>query len=82
MNTTKVLFISILAGGLFMMTACSDKSLVPGDDPYYSQPEESQEAQKLDEEEQYVDETPTLNQNEDGDANYEYTMEPPDQYGE
>ncbi|QDU34634.1 hypothetical protein KS4_27050 [Poriferisphaera corsica] len=73
---------SLLIVVLGVFASCSDKSLVPGNDPYYSDPDESQEAQKLDEEEQYVDTTPTLNEEESGDNNLEYTMPSPNQYDE
>ena len=79
--------ITMIAGALavfclMVVTACSDKSYVPGNDPYYSHPQESKEEQKLNEEEQYVDETPSLNEEESGDTNEAYTMPPPSQYDE
>ena len=72
----------LIFAAMVWIAGCSDKSIVPGDDPYYDEPQESQEAQKLDEEEQYVDMTPTLNEEESGDSNLEYTMPPPDEYDE
>ena len=72
----------VLCIGLLLGWGCSSQSVQPGDDPYYDQPIESREDKKLNEEQEYLDETPSMEQQEDGDEDLEYETPPPKEYGE